>query len=483
MVFFAIIYAQSFDALNHISTSHPDSLSSLSWFGELIQAKIPNYPPGLYILCSGIYSLFDMKNYVNIIGLAISLVINIEVYKLFKGFIKSKSKYIFLLVTLLPIFSSIIFTRVGFNSGQLTFLWFINLIAILSRLTKKDPIGKQYWILTISSLLIQPHVILTWFVPIVAATLYLYKVKIINQLKSLIPILLVPPLSIVMYLIFSDFSLSTFKLTDITNDKQTNSINILWENFVSIVGIKGQIRPWDESILSVGAYLGLSILVIILFVTKDIQLKVISIFTLFMGLIVATGIFEISYFKGRTGIYYFYLIVIVMILIYEKIRFNSRTENILILLLAIGLFLNPPIAYRVYDEKVFYTVKSLQSELKVTSIYTQFDSMDIITNNKKSKRIDLNISQSKLNMNYYLIQMNSPQLIVLNYGKKLPDPYLSGQKRYEDRDIKGFYEKARLDNQLNIINNDKLTNLLVRQKYKIIRKEGDYLVLSLLSKR
>jgi hypothetical protein len=161
-----------------------------------------------------------------------------------------------------------------------------------------------------------------------------------------------------------------------------------------------------------------------------------------MGLIVATGIFEIDYFKGRTGIYYFYLIVIVMILIYEKIRFNSRTENILILLLAISLFLNPPIAYRLYDEKVFYTVKSLQSELNVTSIYTQFDSMDIFTNNEKSKRIDLNISQSKLNKNYYLIQMNSPQLIVLNYGKKLPDPYLSGQKRYEDRDIKGFYEKV-----------------------------------------
>jgi hypothetical protein len=315
MVFFAIIYAQSFDALNHISISHPDSLSSLKWFGELSSAKIPNYPPGLYILCSGIYSMFDMKNYVNIIGLAISLVINIEVYKLFKGFIKSKSKHIFLLVTLLPIFISIIFTRVGFNSGQLTFLWLINLIAIFSRLTKKDPIGKQYWTLTFSSLLIQPHVILTWFVPIVAATLYLYKVKIINQLKSLIPILLVPPISIVMYLIFSDFSLSTFKLTDITNDKQTNSINILWENFVSIVGIKGHIRPWDESIFSVGAYLGLSILVIILFVTKDIQLKVISIFTLFMGLIVATGIFEIGYFKGRTGIYYFYLIVIVMILL------------------------------------------------------------------------------------------------------------------------------------------------------------------------
>jgi hypothetical protein len=481
IVFLAIFYAQSFDALNHISTSHPDSLSSLNWFTVFSQVKIPAYPPGLYILCSGIYSLFDMKNYVNIIGLAISLVINIEIYKLLNGIIKEKSKYIFLLVTLLPIFNSIIFTRVGFNSGQLTFLWLINLIAIFSRLIKKDPIGKQFWTLIISSLIVQPHVVLSWFIPIVATTFYLYKAKIINQIKFLIPILSVPLISIVTYLILANYSLSTFNLTDMSNFKQKHFINILWENLFSIVGIKGHIRPWDESILSVGAYIGICILVIILFVTKDEQLKVISIFALFMGLVVVTGMFELSYFKGRTGLYYFYLIVLVMILIYEKIKFSLRTENSLIILLAIILFINPPIAYRIFDEKVFYTVKSLQSQLNITSLYTQFDSMDLLTNNNQSKKIDLNTSQSELNYNYYLIQKNIPQLIILNNNKNLPSPYFSGHKRYEDRDIKGFYERSRLSNQLNIINNGKMINLLVGKKYKIIRKEEDYVILSLLS--
>jgi hypothetical protein len=130
-VVFAILFGQSFDSLFHYSQNHPDALSTLEWWDYLSKDTNPGYPSGLLLLSSGILNTFDLTNYINFLGLAVGIVVSLEAYRTLRRFMQQKSLQIFFLVILLPIFNSIIFTRIGFNAGQLTFLLIIQTIVVI----------------------------------------------------------------------------------------------------------------------------------------------------------------------------------------------------------------------------------------------------------------------------------------------------------------------------------------------------------------
>jgi hypothetical protein len=394
---------------------------------------------------------------------------------------QQKSLQIFFLVILLPIFNSIIFTRIGFNAGQLTFLLIIQTIVVILKTGEGKFPSIHFGIILISGLLIQPHLLMLWIFPFLLTVEYFKRKNVINKVgKIYIFIISFFIFLIIYYLLLSDNSLATFGLEDFNLDfYNPNLVSELIEIIWSIIQIKGPIRPPYESLISLGSYIAIIFILFSLSLSKERTLVALGIFTLCLGIITNTGILEIEYFKGRIGIYFFYAFVIFFLIIIEKIKFSNRIYNPVILILGMIILIDPPKSYRIYDERIYFSINSLESKEFKTSIYTQFDSMEAIHPRFIATRIDSNINNSNLNLNYYLIMKNKPQLIALNNSSILADAKLSNQLAYSDRDISRFYESKKKEININRFNNNLLKQLLLKNNYRIVVNESEYLILEL----
>jgi hypothetical protein len=474
-----IIYAQSFDALTHFSRNHPDSLSSLAWVTNPTHFLSPGYPAGLFILSSGLLPILDWSEYINILGLGISLAINFEVYRILRDILSTKLIYLFLMFSLIPVFSAIIFTRTGFNAGILTFLILVNLIKYLYYLNSTHFGLNQIVILCISSIFIQPQVTLSWSIPLIITFIYLNNLRNFRQL--LFPFLLFTTyctVLIVFYLLWSWNSFKTFGLQNIPGEADLiNKIFIVIQNLNSVIKPDSTVRNFNESILSQGLYMFLVFMILVFFIFKDKKIKALILFTWLLGIITAIGIFEIDYFKGRTGFYFFYAALLTNLIILEKFRLKTKFTSASLILLAIILIIRPPISYRIYDESLFFKLKELQSKQDNVSVYSQFDSTEAVDKNLKVTKMQFNLTDEILNINLNNIRTNKPDIVVLNTSLKLPNAKLSGQVLFSDTKIDNFYEEKQNQNQTNYANNQKLKMLLLNLEYKTIVQEEDYLIM------
>jgi hypothetical protein len=474
-----IIYAQSFDALTHFSQNHPDSLSSLEWAMDSSKFLSPGYPAGLFILSSGLLPILDWKEYINILGLGISLAINFEVYRILKDILSTKLIYLFFTISLIPVFSAIIFTRTGFNAGILTFLILVNLIKYLYNLNDIHFGSYRIVIVCISSLFIQPQITLSWLVPLLITFIYSKNIRNIRQLLS--PFLLLSiycTFLIFFYLLWSWNSFETFGLQNIPAESDLmNQIIIVVQNVFSVIKLDSGIRPFNESLLSQGSYIFLVLMILVFFTIKDKKMKAVILFTWLLGLITTIGILEIDYFKGRTGFYFFYAALLTILLALERFRFKTKIISVILMLSATILLIRPPISYRIYDESLFFKLKELQSMQDNVSVYSQFDSTAAVDKNLKVTRMQSNLTDEILKIILNNIKMNKPDIVVLNTSLKLPDVKLSGQFSFSETNINNLYEEKQNQNQTNYANNQKLKILLLDLKYKIVVQEEDYLIM------
>jgi hypothetical protein len=474
-----IIYAQSFDSLTHFSQNHPDSLSSLFWVTEPKRFLSPGYPAGLFILCSGLIQILDWKEYINILALGISLAINFEVYRILKDKLSIKLIYLFFMITLLPIFSAIIFTRIGFNAGILTFLILVNLIKYLYSQQSVHSGSSQIIIVMISSLIIQPQITLSWIIPLLITLIYSKNIKNLRELLiSSLLILTYCTFLVFFYLLWSWNSLDTFGLQNIgTGANLINKIIIVVQNLYSIIKIDNVIRPFNESLLSQGSYIFLVLTPLVFFKIKDKKIKTVLLFTWQLGLVTSLGIFEIDYFKGRTGSYFFYAALLAFLLILERFELKTKFTSAILIVLATILLIRPPISYRIYDESLFFKLKELQSNQEDLNVYSQFDSTSAVDKNLKVTEIGYNMTDETLNINLNNIRMKRPDIVVLNTSLKLPDLKLSGQVSFFETNINNFYEQKRNQIQANYASNQKLKILLLDLQYKTVVQEEDYLIM------
>jgi hypothetical protein len=287
-------------------------------------------------------------------------------------------------------------------------------------------------------------------------------------------------LTVIYYLLLSDNSLSTFGLPDLKLAFDYNNFkNNFFEVIKSIIYTEGNIRPPNDSLISLGSYAVL-IGIILLFVwSSNKEFNSLLIFSFSLGVITNTGILEIDYFKGRVGFYFFYSTIIIALVYLEKLRLSNIVYNMVIVILGIVILINPPISYRIYDERVYFDLKTLKSDAQVSSVYSQFDSMESVDSQFKVTRINSNLTSFDLNSNYALMMRDKPQLIVLNNSSRLPDAKLSNQLGFSDRDFDKYYETIKDQMSTNKINNELLTNLLLKDDYLISFEETEYLILAL----
>jgi hypothetical protein len=423
----------------------------------------------------------DVRPFINFLGLAISIVVNMEAYRLLRSVMKKNSLKVFFLIILLPIFGSIIFTRIGFNAGQITFLILLHIIVLVIRVSDSKSMYIHLVIILVSGLLIQPQVMIVLLIALIISIVYMRKQKFLKNtiwIYSIILIFFI--LTVIYYLLLSDNSLSTFGLPDLKLAFDYNNFkNNFFEVIKSIIYTEGNIRPPNDSLISLGSYAVL-IGIILLFVwSSNKEFNSLLIFSFSLGVITNTGILEIDYFKGRVGFYFFYSTIIIALVYLEKLRLSNIVYNMVIVILGIVILINPPISYRIYDERVYFDLKTLKSDAQVSSVYSQFDSMESVDSQFKVTRINSNLTSFDLNSNYALMMRDKPQLIVLNNSSRLPDAKLSNQLGFSDRDFDKYYETIKDQMSTNKINNELLTNLLLKDDYLISFEETEYLILAL----
>jgi hypothetical protein len=480
-IIIVLVFGQSFDALSHFSQNHPDSLSTLRWWEFLSKNNNPGYPPGVLLLTSGIINVIDVRPFINFLGLAISLVVNMEAYRLLQSVMKKNSLKVFFLIILLPIFGSIIFTRIGFNAGQITFLILLHIIVLVIRVSDSKSMYIHLVIILVSGLLIQPQVMMVLLIALIISIVYMRKQRFIKNtiwIYSFILIFFI--LTVIYYLLLSDNSLSTFGLPDLKLAFDSNNFkNNFFEIIKSIIYTEGNIRPPNDSLISLGSYAVLVGIILLFFWSRNKEFNSLLIFSFSLGVITNTGILEIDYFKGRVGFYFFYSTIIIALVYLEKLRLSNIIYNMVIVILGIVILINPPISYRIYDERVYFDLKTLKSDAQVSSVYSQFDSMESVDSQFKVTRINSNLTSFDLNSNYALMMRDKPQLIVLNNSSRLPDVKLSNQLGFSDRDFDKYYETIKDQISTNKINNELLTNLLLKDDYLIAFEETEYLILAL----
>jgi hypothetical protein len=135
-------------------------------------------------------------------------------------------------------------------------------------------------------------------------------------------------------------------------------------------------------VLSFGAYFWIFISFFFLIYSikkKDPLWTAVFSFSLFYGLSIQTGMFEMSYYRGRSGWYLLMLSIIGLALIFDGIKWRSKSKIILYLLLAglfVSSFIRPPVFYRAYIKDPFaaaYEIKEKFPGKNVTIISNQRD--------------------------------------------------------------------------------------------------------------
>jgi len=215
-----------------------------------------------------------------------------------------------------------------------------------------------------------------------------------------------------------------------------------------ILSVKNIRNPGD--LLSSGSYLWIATSIIFLFYSyrnKKRTLLLICIFSLSFGLATQTGIFEMSFYRGRSGWYLLLLCLIGICLIIDNLPFRGGKYLIYSasFLIALSGILKPPIFYRPYYPEYFnlsINISRFDHHLKVC-LYTN------------QTRVSILIPQIILfsgDINRFFESSCDTKYIILEKKYLEVDPVMSQDAISTDKNFQLFYTQQN-SNKTNWINN------------------------------
>ena len=203
---------------------------------------------------------------------------------------------------------------------------------------------------------------------------------------------------------------------------------------------------------------------------KDYQNYIIGYFTVFYGVVTQTGIFELSYTKGRAGWNFMLLFAIAFTIVTSKLldKFPRKFTVVIPLVIMLTSLLYPPIRYRLEPEEALtFTRTTLQVEsMQKIDVYSDFSEAHFI-----DPRVNLITEIDILNTDF------SNKYVLLNMDRTLPDKFLANIRKYEDRNFVKFDEEQQNIITKRIDKNMKLVSLLKQKGFIIISNSNTYYLL------
>jgi hypothetical protein len=462
----------------------PDTLANYNWAIFNSNPGEISYPPGLTSLIIPLMKLFHLFYSLNFIGATLGLVGFFALILTLRAFFEIKQIILLMIVILSPLFNTLTTVRFGFHAGSTFQVVLISYVAFLIvSIQNKLILDKLYLIFVFNTIIFIQAGILS--IPQVATLIILNLLLILmlsfirlirlrvgavfilsSILGSLLSILYTSINQIQsIFDFFYSSSSSSSSSSSTTTTTTTTNLDVIKDFFNPVLPI----RPLFESSLSFISYLVLPICLYIFYIAlrnKNVPILVMIFTTLYYLFVTQTGIFELSFAKGRSGWNVLLLVPIAIIL--HFMNFINKLKTKFLVAIAVISFTSslifPPTAYRIDSDQALYAFKNLVSGREV-NLYSDFSDAKFIGNNIRL------ISKEELNYD-----LNS-NYVLLNMSNTLPDLFKANIRRYEDRDFNTFYETQLNIKNTKLKNQDIFIEQLKKQGYKVVLKEPEFIIL------
>ena len=477
-----LLYSHFYDAFTNISMTHPDNFSNFDWARFHSSYETILYPPGISGILIPIMNFVDIKFTLNFIGATLG-VLTFYIILQILSITMSKFELILLSSILIsPLYNVLTLARIGIHTGAYFPILIVTNLTLIVFMTKKSRVVNDNQLLSLFVItflqagIIAPHQTLTLMIlnfSIISLFAFSRLLKYQFSLKIVAAICLGFALSI-LYISSSRLkSIESIIYSSSTSSTSSTSSSSLYSFAEDYLSIKFPIRPIFESNNSMFAYLALFFSLTWLIVSykrKDYQNFIIGFFTVFYGVVTQTGIFELSYTKGRAGWNFMLLFAIAFTIVGSKLldKFPRKFTVVIPLVIMLTSLLYPPIRYRIEPEEALTftrTILQVESVQKI-DLYSDFSEAHFI-----DPRVNLITDTDLLNNDF------SNKYVLLNMDVTLPDKFLANIRKFEDRNFVKFDEEQQYIITKRIDKNIKLVSLLRQKGFEIISNSNLYYLL------
>jgi len=426
VVFIAIVYTRYFDAFKFVGPGGNDTSAHVKFIKDLFEiGRLSNgyYAPGFHLFLMPIAKVISLSYLYRFAGPAIGMITVVSLVLLTKDYLKNKVLLIFLLALLsLPIFNQFTLQTISFFSSSLTFIFFTSFILLLATDNNKQRKNSVYLFLIFCSALALtvPYLFIglipSFFLLLIVASIFKrhFKTDYFRYLFKLFLILLIGFVFSFGHIFIQSKILHRY--TGFPNipvassgddeDQEPDTNNELVKQYklplfimqnellrpmlgtgLDLVRVKN-LRP-ANNILSIGAYLWiiLSFFVLIYAINnKNPTLLAIATFSIFFGLCTQTGVFEMSYYRGRSGWYLLLLSILGTTIFLDELNLRKFSKWLMagcIIISATG-FIFPPKFYRAYYDEEFRVIRQIAGLYSNTTI-------SLVTGHRQLKIVAPNI--------------------------------------------------------------------------------------------
>jgi hypothetical protein len=470
-----LLYSHFYDAFTNISMTHPDNFSNFNWAHFHSSYETILYPPGISGILIPIMNFVDIKFALNFIGAILGILTFCIILQILSVTMSKFELILLSSILISPLYNVLTLARIGIHTGAyfpilvVTNLTLIVLMTRKARVVNDNQLLSLFLITFLQAGIIAPHQTFTLVIlnfSIISLFAFSRLLKYQFSLKIVAAICLGFALSI-LYISSSRLKSIESIIYSSSSSSSSSSLYFFAEDYLSI---KFPIRPIFESNNSMFAYLALFFSIAWLIVSykrKDYQNFIIGYFTVFYGVVTQTGIFELSYTKGRAGWNFMMLFAIAFTIVATKLLDNFPRKFTVVIPLVIMLtsLLYPPIRYRIEPEEALtFTRTTLQVEsMRKIDLYSDFSEAQFI-----DPRVNLITDIDLFNTDF------SKKYVLLNMDVTLPDKFLANIRKYEDRNFAKFDEEQQNIMTKRIDRNIKLVSLLKQKGFEIISNSNLY---------
>ncbi len=481
----ALVYTRYYDGFSFISPGGNDAYNHIVFVKDLlIRGYLSNgfYAPGFHLFMMPIAKIVSVSYLYRFAGGALGLLTVLATFLLFADRLKDKSSKILLIALFsFPLFNALTLQTIQFFSSAITF---ISLGTFISLVIEEPQKKKQAAVIMLISAVALAVNVPYFFISLIPALALLLIITLIAT-KSF-PKVFRGHLSVLSLMLIAGFTVSFIHVYVMSGllkrydgfpnipiaAKETvaaNSSLVVEESgkigtgelagslglpsvissnkylapitgaAYDLVRIK-DIRP-ATSLLGLGGYLWIAFSVFLLAYSlrkKNKLLLVIAVFSIVIGISTQTGFLEINTYRGRSGWYLLYLMLIGAIVFTDQFisAKNRKIFIVLAALLPIAGFIFPPKFYRVFYEQEFIALKKIADEYPGNMI-------NLISQQRQLPVVSTKINKLKTEPESLV---NSDTVLVIEKTLRKPDPVLAQaavssdknsadfNKRFEDRE-------------------------------------------------
>jgi hypothetical protein len=490
-----VLFTRFCDSIKNVGPGNNDTFNHIFFLKDLDRLGYISssyYAPGLQLIFYPISKIISTSEIYRFGGPALGIIVFLSLFLIFRTFVKNKLVLIlFVILACLPIYNQLTLQTISFFSSSLSFISFASLIYLFS--LKPEAISWKLRLTFLSIITLALAITVPYlFVQLIPCQIAILAILHIARRKVDQKYIQIAKTGLAIFLLglavaFGHTLLQTKILSrgaagfpsipivrpsgDIVSNNSPSANPDPIEVFLShsdfsknyllppymtskdILIIKNIRKP--DNVLAIGSYLWIILSGALLYVSikqKRYSLLIISVYSLFFGLVTQTGTLEMSFYRGRGG-WYLLLLSLIGITILTDIYYvrlaKLRLGYLLIPLYSL-CFLSPPVFYRWYYPEIYnYVYKIVVENKDQNSIFITSENQISLLSDKITV---LPLKPDSLDK----VDDKTSDYLILEKKYLLTDPVLSQKAYSTDKNYSGYYQEQEKTEKKFLETNDKI---------------------------